>query len=563
MLNYLKRFALVTTLSLSLAAPAGAQSVDEMSFKELKALMLKMQKRIDQLEAAQRRPPAPARRARIAERPASAAQGAAAGQTRAAQQAAAQAQQSAIEAREAAAQAQQAQARAQQDARLSKETAAAEVKAAFAPPPGQPGGSFRIPGSNTTVRIYGFAKLNVISDLTTHYRSDAITSQSIPLFGTSAQHIGGDTQVSARRSRIDVEIWTPVNDMFGEFHTLFEMDFAGQNTSLITQSTANAYTPRLRKFYADFGKPVDGWGALLFGQESSVFSDNSLLPIQWLNDIAFVGVSNIRQGQIRYTYGFGGGLALALGIESPYSDVTTATGTSYPDSNGGAGVGWQQSPDITGRLLWKQDWGLIALRGLLRPQINLNNKGATDADARFNKSITGYGVGVTGVLNLLDRRLVLMASGNAGNGLGRYLDTTANGYSAVSNAGLTDITAENTNLDGVAVYAGMVGLQYFLTPTIRTNMAIGGARLMSYPSYVSQFGGCVDASVTSGTCSSTNKTMWEASVNLIWSPFKAVDIGLEYLHAERILQSPFATSSSAATTGGILNRIEASLIERF
>jgi hypothetical protein len=71
-----------------------------------------------------------------------------------------------------------------------------------------------------------------------------------------------------------------VNDTFGEFHSLFEMDFAGQNTSLTTQATASGYTPRLRKFYADFGKPVGGWGAMLLGQETSVYSENPLLPIQ-------------------------------------------------------------------------------------------------------------------------------------------------------------------------------------------------------------------------------------------------------------------------------------------
>ena len=106
-----------------------------------------------------------------------------------------------------------------------------------------------------------------------------------------------------------------------------------------------------------------------------MYSDNPLLPIQWLNDLTFVGVSNVRQAQVRYTYGFGGGLTGAFGVEAPYSDITTATGTSYPDSNGGSGIGWQYSPDFTGRLVWKQEWGLLALRGLVRPQIDLNNRG--------------------------------------------------------------------------------------------------------------------------------------------------------------------------------------------
>jgi hypothetical protein len=82
--------------------------------------------------------------------------------------------------------------------------------------------------------------------------------------------------------------------MFGEFHSMMEIDFAGQNTNPNTQATASGFTPRLRRFYTDFGKPTGGWGAALLGQENFVFSDNSLIPIQWLHDATFVGVSNVR-----------------------------------------------------------------------------------------------------------------------------------------------------------------------------------------------------------------------------------------------------------------------------
>jgi hypothetical protein len=143
------------------------------------------------------------------------------------------------------------------------------------------------------MRAYGFMKLNGSDDLTTFNPNDALSAQSIPLFGTSAQRQGGGTQMSARRSRFDLETWTPVNDAFGEFHSLLEIDFAGQNTSLTTQATTSGYTPRLRKAYADFGEPVGGWGAVLFGQETTLFGDNPLLPIQLLNDLTFVGV-NVR-----------------------------------------------------------------------------------------------------------------------------------------------------------------------------------------------------------------------------------------------------------------------------
>ena len=412
------------------------------------------------------------------------------------------------------------------------------------------------------VRPYGFIKLNGSTDLTTFDRSDNLTAQSIQLLNTSAQKTGGDTQVSARRSRAGFETWTPVNEEFGEFHTQVEMDFAGQNTNLTTQATSNSYTPRLRKAYADFGEPVGGWGSFLFGQTDTLYSDTTLLPLQWLSDWTFVGIDNVRQGQVRYTYGFQNGISIAVGVESPYSDVTTTSGTSYPDSNGGGGFGWQKSPDFTARILYKDTWGSLALRAVLRPQINLNNEGSSTDDSQFNKSTTGYGFGPTVVFNAIKDKLILMASGNVGTGLGRYLDATTNGFGATSDFGLPGITGANASIDAVSVYGGMLGAQYYFTKTLRTNMAIGGARIMM-PGYTAQFGGCVGSVATSGTCTNVNTSEWAGSINLIWSPFPMVDLGFEYQHVERVLQQRAVTLPGATSGGGIANRLQATAIGRF
>jgi hypothetical protein len=412
------------------------------------------------------------------------------------------------------------------------------------------------------VRPYGFIKFNGITDLTAQDRNDTLTARSIPLSGSTARLTGGDTQFSARRSRLGLETWTPLGGDFGEFHTEIELDFAGQNTNLTTQATSNSYTPRLRKAFAEFGLAEGGWGAFLFGQDNSLFNDSALLPIQWLSDWTFVGISNVRQAQLRYSYGVDNDLNVAFGIESPYSDITTTTGASFPDSNGGGGVGWQTVPDITVRAMYRPSWGMVALRGLLRPQIGLNNAGASTVGMRFRETVTGYGIGTTVAINLWDDRLSLMASGNYGVGLGRYLEAAANGFGAVSNFGLSGTTAANASLDAVAVYGGMLGLRYFLTPTLRTNMAIGGAH-MEYPSYVSQFGGCVGAPASSGTCSTVNTSEWAGSINLIWSPIKMVDLGVEWQHVERVLHHSATMPAGATSGGGIVNRVQASAIGRF
>jgi len=532
--------AVLTLFMLALSPPVKAQTLDE-----LKAEIQKMQRQINRLEAQQKRTSGQVQRQ--ARTPPSRAPSSV--QVEQAEQAAAQAQ--------AAAQ------QAQQNAQQIKEQAVAETLAQFKPPPGKPGGlTVRIPQVNTTVRLYGFIKLNGTTDLTTRDRTDALSAQSIQLFGTGNKRQGGDTALSARRSRIGLETWTPINDTWGEFHTQFEMDLAGGTNpfgiSASSPATNNAYVPRLRLAYADFGKSKGGWGNFLFGQQASTFNDQVLLPIQWMSDWDFVGLSNVRQAQFRYTYGFANGISASAAVESPVSDVTTVAGTSFPDQNGGGGVGWQTTPDFAGRVLWRDPTiGLLALRGVVRPQIALNNNAASAIAQRFNRSTSGWGIGLTGVINLFDGKLVLMASGNAGQGLGRYLTNTASGFSAVSNFGLPGtMIGDDASINAVGIYGGMVGAQYFFTPTLRTNMSIGGARL-NYPDYASLF--CASAGNAS-TCSMTNTSMWAAAINLVWSPFSAVDLGVEYQHLERSL---IAGGGVQAAAGGVENRIQFTAIGRF
>jgi hypothetical protein len=109
---------------------------------------------------------------------------------------------------------------------------------------------------------------------------------------------------------------------------------------------------------------------------------------------------------------------------------------------------------------------------------------------------------------------------------------------------------------------GMIGAQYIFTPTLRTNMAIGGAHL-TIPSYTAQFGGCVGAATIDGTCSTVNSSEWVGSINLVWSPFRMVDIGFEYQHVERVLQRRALTDTAATAGGGIENRLQLTAIGWF
>ena len=138
-------------------------------------------------------------------------------------------------------------------------------------------GSFRIPGTNTSVRLYGFARLQASGDPGPWNRSDVVTDQSIPLErGADGARTGGDVQFSARRSRVGIEMRTPLDEDFGNIRTQVEIDFAEQTSDLTTQATNNSYTSRLRQAFAEFGQFQDGGrGKVLVGQSASLFAETS------------------------------------------------------------------------------------------------------------------------------------------------------------------------------------------------------------------------------------------------------------------------------------------------
>ncbi len=186
-----------------------AQGSDAATIAELRRQLEEMRRRLEQLEA--RSAPAPA--ARPARPPVAAA--AAPPARRPTPQAEAQA--AAAEARAAAAEARAAQA------------ALAAAPSPFAPnipglqppePMGDqtatgdalrsdlPGVAFRVPGTDTQVRLYGFVKLTGYYDFDGRNQTDAPPPQTIPLAGSAADAQGGDFGMTARFSRFGVDTRT-------------------------------------------------------------------------------------------------------------------------------------------------------------------------------------------------------------------------------------------------------------------------------------------------------------------------------------------------------------------
>ena len=170
--------------SLLAAVPARAQSVED-----LKAQLNLLQRRIEQLEQEQRR---------AARRETEARQTARRGEPRG------QAQPPVAAATAPGPiQSQQAQGVAQTTNQAPPQVASAapvqaqSVNDLLAQWRGSFPGSFRVPGTDTSVRLYGFAKLNMSGDFGPRNRSDTTTGSSIPLsHGANGARSDGDFQGS-------------------------------------------------------------------------------------------------------------------------------------------------------------------------------------------------------------------------------------------------------------------------------------------------------------------------------------------------------------------------------
>ncbi|RAI58371.1 DcaP family trimeric outer membrane transporter [Roseicella frigidaeris] len=409
-------------------------------------------------------------------------------------------------------------------------------------------GSLRIPGTGTSVRLYGFAVGQMLIDGGARNRSDVVTAQSIPLSPGAAARQGGEVLFSARRSRLGIETSTDTD--WGPLHTVVEMDFAGaQSTaSLQSQSSSNSYIPRLRHAYGELG-PV------LIGQTWSLFFDENY-P-QRLDNATPFAVSNVRQAQFRYTQKFAHGLSLAASFEQPYTDLTFSGGVRYADMDTGSAppLTLDKAPDVLARLRWEDaDFGSLALTGLVRPQMTASNDGDFVAANRYRASATGWGVQLSGMAKVFERDRVYLRFAY-GQGIGRYLDSTANGQGSVSNAGLAGVAPDAVRMDEVPLVAALLGYTHFWTDTLRSNATMGWASL-SYPAYARQF--------AAGGAALLNKDIGQGVLNLIWSPVPRVDLGLEYLGTTRtLLRGLPAGAGTEGAKGGVSHRVVLSGLFRF
>lgn len=226
-----------------------------------------------------------------------------------------------------------------------------EIKSNDAVVKGDIDGGFRLPGSETSIRLYGFAEAHLIHDLKATAPGDDFTNlPEQQLAGSGASK--GKTKLTAQTSRFGFETSTPTGA--GPFTTKLEMDFYAY-----CGAECNRNRLRVRHAYGQYG----GW---LIGQTWSTFMDLDDIP-ETVDFNGPIGTPFSRRTMIRYAYAL--------------PEVATFT-FALEDPTDGARL-----PNLVARVDKTFDWGAVNARVMFHEK-----RGDTDTGSASRRS-TAFGVG--------------------------------------------------------------------------------------------------------------------------------------------------------------------------
>jgi hypothetical protein len=357
-------------------------------------------------------------------------------------------------------------------------------------------GSFKFPGTNTSVRVGGYIDLTATKEFGVNMGGTFILPAQIPLPGSPTAHRDGEFYLTARRSRLDITTMTPTS--IGNVGTVLQGDFYGAGG---TESVTNSYGFRLRLAYATIGN----W---TIGQDwSTVFEPGSAIDL-----IDFGGgigaPSAPRQALARYTIPLTANSNLALAAENAESDIFNVTTTTA-----GAGTNPVPSqtidkyPDLAARYTITGGWGRLGIAGVVR-RLTLNNEGAAAVGG-----FTGQ-QSKTAAVWLAMGRFNLPGSDSieysllAGNGVGRYMvdSTSPSAY----------VDPDDERLKLIFGKGASFAYQHNWAPTLRSSFIWMGSKYDLHHSIA-------PGGMPPTTISQTQLLF----ANLIWTPTPADFIGVE------------------------------------
>jgi Porin subfamily len=286
-------------------------------------------------------------------------------------------------------------------------------------------GVFKIPGTDSTMKIYGFAELNGVYDMGTH-NSDIddfdwasflpVQPFDHPVPGVqSAATKNNSLYMTVRTSRFGITTTTPSD--LGPITMKFEGDFNSPSPSNFSSpTTTNGNTFRVRQAWGQVG-------GFLFGQTwTTMFDGDSLPDTVDFNEVP--SATLLRIPMLQYTFKTGSNSTLAIAAEFPFDRMFQGASGHVVAQDAGEGYAadsYQDIPDLHANWTYSDKWGHVSLRGVMLTYKTGGNEILSGSSTVTQPSVnaTGYGAALSGHFNLAGDTLVWSVMG--GNGIGRYL----------------------------------------------------------------------------------------------------------------------------------------------
>ncbi|MCW5772908.1 MAG: porin [Rhodospirillaceae bacterium] len=352
------------------------------------------------------------------------------------------------------------------------------VAAAAAVEAGDKPRSWKLPGTNTSLRIGGRIYFHSTWDLdgggaNNGSRGSNVSSAFSETSTGNAANNGGHWTFTSRYSRIFLQTFTPTD--WGDLTTYIETDFNPSQGELL----------RLRYAYGTLGPILAGQADSQF---RAAFTEGDPMDIN-----GPPGSMGSRTSQLRYTHNFGSGLTLGLAIEAPSDSIL----------RGGSPAG-QRFPEGTAALSYSFPSGRLYVAGLFK-QIEHDTGAGNAHDKAF-----GWGALVAAEYNVT-KRFWIAGQGYVGQG-------TAGSAGGVAQAGFSDAILINANrIEPIFYYGGFGTAEFRLTDTLRIR-GLAGIALQD-----------VDGEINKSLIASgTSHYVWGAEGNLEWYPVPGARFGIGY-----------------------------------
>jgi hypothetical protein len=319
-------------------------------------------------------------------------------------------------------------------------------------------GYFKVPGTDTSISLYGYVALDGTYDLlgTVPPQSAGISMYNTILDGPGTvpgAYPSQSYELSAQRSRFGFITTTPTD--LGDLKVRIEGDFLGKSGG---SGPSNRTDFRLRQAYGELG-------GFLVGQSDSLFVDPAAYPDIVDFDMAVGSWTTFtRWAQVRYTCHPSNNTVLAFSVEDPYTQRNSGATTTNKD--------YSEFPNnVVGAFDYKDTWGHIGLR--LAYQRFGYFTGQTSTTPQVSFSDTSLSWVVSGNVKFGSDNLVY----NVGRGSGNYGMLFGTLGSASSTGVIADGPQLNATSSGytgiVSPYQGGAGYTHVWTPKLRSNLILG------------------------------------------------------------------------------------------